>query len=97
MYQKLSIGKYFIYVCIRNTIRITNIIIMDTVKAEKIQKTSWTDTVRGMEVGSVLECTLKERLAAAARISEYKRQNPEVEFSRWMETGDDKYIITRLK
>lgn len=70
---------------------------MNTVKAEKIQKVSWTDTIRSMEVNAVLECTLKERLIAASRISEYKKQHPEVEFSRWMEVGDDKYIVTRLK
>lgn len=70
---------------------------MTTVKAEKIQKTSWNDTIRNMKVNEVLECTLKERLLAAPRISELRKENTEIEFSRWMEIGDDKYIITRLK
>jgi len=69
---------------------------MDTEKAEKIQKTSWTDTIRKMAVGSVLECTLKERLSAASRISEYKRKNPAAEFSEWEEIGKDLYKVTRL-
>lgn len=70
---------------------------MNTVKAEKIQKTSWTDTVKNMAVGSVLECTLYERLLASPRITEFKQKNPDAEFSKWEKTEDDKYIITRLK
>ncbi len=68
---------------------------MSTVKAEKIKKTSWTDTIRNMAVGSVLECTLKERLSAASRISEYKKKYPYVEFSEWEQIGEDLYRVTR--
>ncbi|MBK5719935.1 hypothetical protein JGH11_03530 [Dysgonomonas sp. Marseille-P4677] len=68
---------------------------MNTVKAEKIQKTSWTDTIRKMEVGSVLECTLYERLQAAPRITEYKKENPIAEFSKWEKIGEDLYRIIR--
>lgn len=70
---------------------------MSTVKAQKIQKTSWADTIRNMVVGSVLECTLYERLLAAPRITEFKQKNPDAEFSKWEKKGEDLYVVTRLK
>ncbi|MBD8389625.1 hypothetical protein [Dysgonomonas sp. BGC7] len=70
---------------------------MSTVKAEKIQKTSWADTIQRMVVGSVLECTLYERLLAAPRITEFKKKNPDAKFSRWEKREEDLYIVTRLK
>lgn len=69
---------------------------MDTVKAQKIQKTSWTDTIRNMEVNAVLECTLEERLLAAPRITDFKKENPVADFSKWEKIGDNLYKVTRL-
>lgn len=70
---------------------------MTTKEAKKIKKTSWTDTIGNMSVGSVLTCTLKEKLSAGAIISRYKKENPEVDFSKWTDLGNNKHSITRIK
>lgn len=66
-------------------------------EAKKIKKTSWTETIGCMEVGSILTCSLKEKLSAGVILSRHKKENPNVEFSKWVDLGNNKYSITRLK
>jgi len=70
---------------------------MNTVKAKKIKKTSWTETIKAMEIGSGLVCTMKERLSAAPRITDFKKKNPGAEFSEWKELSENKYMVIKLK
>lgn len=70
---------------------------MITKEAKKIKKTSWTETIERMTAGSILTCTLKEKLSAGAILSRYKKENPEAEFSKWVDLGNNKHSITRLK
>lgn len=70
---------------------------MTAIKAEKVKKVSWMDTLRKMPDGSYLDCTLKEKLSVAARLAEFKRANKDAVFSDWVELENGKYRLTRIK
>ena len=70
---------------------------MKAKEAKKVKKTSWTETIKGMEVGSELFCTVREKLSAGSIISRLKTERPDIEFSKWISISENKWKVTRIK
>lgn len=69
---------------------------MEIIKAKRVKTINWTETLRQMPVGSIMECTIEEKDQFAPRAAGLKKkEGKEYVFMKNSETK--MYTITRSK
>lgn len=69
---------------------------MEIIKAKRVKTLNWTETLRQMPIGSIIECTIEEKDQFSPRAASLKKnEGKEYAFKKNSETK--MYTITRTK